>query len=167
MRFKDVKRIIDEWDPINLLSHMCPPDEYDSETREIWKAALGINEVKPLAKSIFKCFNRNFGDFKNYTDDCNVIAEKILKLSGDRAIQIYHCPLLRREISEDYCSTIIMIALGCKNVPVEEKDPIDKKVAINICLACENLLWTKEDLKGFVSSKVALDAIFGVLEKYI
>ena len=34
MNFEIIKKVIDKWDPIDLLGH-APPDEYDIESREI------------------------------------------------------------------------------------------------------------------------------------
>ena len=40
MNYENVKKIIDEWDPIGLLALGCPPNEYDLEIKLI------VNQLK-------------------------------------------------------------------------------------------------------------------------
>lgn len=37
LSYTDIKSIIDEWDPIELLINHAPPDEYDFETNKIFE----------------------------------------------------------------------------------------------------------------------------------
>ena len=141
MRFKDVKRIIDAWDPIGLLSIDCPPDEYDIESKEIWKTAQSNADVDYMSKFIYEYLYERFSEHSQTLDECRTIASKISKLEGDRITLQYLCPLLVREITEDYCNDVIMVALGCTQAHVEDKDSFDKKVAFSTCNNCENYYW--------------------------
>ena len=55
-----VKRIIDEWDPIDLLSH-APDDEFHSEIDEIGYLVRMIDDSVVLAEGIFNVFVESFG----------------------------------------------------------------------------------------------------------
>jgi hypothetical protein len=74
-----VKKIIDEWDPSNLLSH-APDDEYDLEIRKITELLPTLKNTDELAVVIQNVFNQCFGnDFFDY--DYNIylsIARKIM-----------------------------------------------------------------------------------------
>lgn len=80
--FNTVKRIIDDWDPVDLLITHAPPDEYDGESKEIFAVIsnnpnIGIVELSCLIYSIFtKAFG---GDvFKQTKKDCEVIAQNMI-----------------------------------------------------------------------------------------
>lgn len=80
--FNTVKRIIDDWDPVNLLITHAPPDEYDGESKKIFAVIsnnpnIGIDELSCLIYSIFtKAFG---GDvFKQTKKDCEVIAQNMI-----------------------------------------------------------------------------------------
>ena len=80
--YESVKRAIDRWDPVGLLSSHAPPDEYDGESKEIF-AALQKNPDMgsgDLTKLIHEVFTKAFGDdvFKKTPSDCSEVAEKIL-----------------------------------------------------------------------------------------
>lgn len=54
VKFRMVKRAIDEWDPIGLLDY-CPSDEYDLESREIadyWKPGMNVTEVAGVINDV-------------------------------------------------------------------------------------------------------------------
>ena len=76
-----IKKIIDEWDPVNLLSH-APQNEYHTEIDEIEKFLKGKKSCDELAEEIYAVFMASFGDgvFKNTKNDCLEIAEKIIHL---------------------------------------------------------------------------------------
>lgn len=147
MRYKDVKRIIDNWDPMFLWSCGCPPDEYDFESRDIWEAILNNYDLDSLTDLIFNRFEQD-----QTMDSCRTIAEKLLKQKGGRTVLCYYCPLLKREITEIYCSDINMVAFGSispKQKTLTIKDRIDTKIVKSICLSCDYLYWQKEDLNFF------------------
>ena len=77
-----VKRIINEWDPIQLLA-LAPSDEYDYEIHQIEIAAKEAVDVESLAKVIYNIFAESFGFdiFKKTIDVCTIIANKILQSS--------------------------------------------------------------------------------------
>ncbi|WP_050181296.1 DUF1871 family protein [Domibacillus robiginosus] len=70
-----VGKIINEWDPMDLLALDCPDDEYEFEIQRIASAALRVNNAEELAETINKAFE---GDYKK-SKDCLLIADKILK----------------------------------------------------------------------------------------
>lgn len=72
------KRIINEWDPMNLLSH-APDDEYDDEIILIDDFLDHTSDVNELAFEIKFIFIKMFGDdFKKSYDDCLEIAKQLL-----------------------------------------------------------------------------------------
>lgn len=74
-----VKIIINEWDPIDLLSH-CPDDEYHSEIKEIYQLLCLTDDSNELADGIFKIFIDSFDEeiFKKSKAECKCIARKLL-----------------------------------------------------------------------------------------
>ena len=76
----DIKKIINEWDPINLL-YISPEDEYETEIREIRNKALisDINTKKLLLeiKNIFKDYF--FDDYNSIEEIEYEISSKILE----------------------------------------------------------------------------------------
>lgn len=74
-----VKIIIDQWDPIGLLTY-SPSDEYDSESDKITKVLQQTNDVKILGEEIYNVFKKSFGDvFIQSRNECKDIAHKILE----------------------------------------------------------------------------------------
>ena len=82
IRRECIKNIIDDWDPIELLSSYAPPDEYDSESKKISTLSENFIEIDKicLGEIIFKVFTQSFGDdiFLKSLDECTEIAEKII-----------------------------------------------------------------------------------------
>ena len=80
MKFEIIKTIIDEWDPIELLSH-CPFDEYDEISMELSQILNCNVDVEFLAKEIYNLFIREFGisTFDKSVDECALIAQKIME----------------------------------------------------------------------------------------
>lgn len=76
-----VKRIIDKWDPIDLLSH-APDDEYHSEIEEIRYLLHMTDDSGKLAEGIFHVFVEAFGKdtFNKSKDECEHIAQILLSL---------------------------------------------------------------------------------------
>jgi hypothetical protein len=82
IRRKHIKCVIDDWDPIELLSSYAPPDEYDSESEKIYifiKKSDAVDRIC-LGGIIFEVFMQSFGDdvFLKSLDECIDIAEKII-----------------------------------------------------------------------------------------
>ena len=77
--FDKVKEIIDQWDPIDLLSIHCPNDEYDDISFSISQKVETIVDVEELANYIFNLFVQEFdvSTFQKTMDDCRIIASKI------------------------------------------------------------------------------------------
>jgi len=75
-----VKKIIDDWDPANLLCIHCPNDEYDDEIAEIVRVLPNIKNTEELAKAIQSVFTKYFGEEYHKWDhrQCLIIAEKII-----------------------------------------------------------------------------------------
>lgn len=85
-----VKTIINDWDPLNLLSH-APDDEYNTEIKEIEKLLETTKNCTDLAEGIYSIFIRFFGEnsFKKSKPECILIAQRILSTSrtqGDGSV---------------------------------------------------------------------------------
>lgn len=80
-----VKSIIDDWDPIDLLSH-APDDEYHSEVEEIQHLLSMADNSDELAEGIFKVFEKSFGKeiFNKSKDECKQIAKTLLSQKDSR-----------------------------------------------------------------------------------
>ena len=74
-----VKIIINEWDPIDLLSH-APSDEYCFEIERIYQLLQLTNNVNSIAEGIYNIFVESFGDdiFIKNMAECEQIAHKLL-----------------------------------------------------------------------------------------
>ena len=74
-----IKTIIDEWDPIDLLSH-APSDEYHSEIEEIEQLLKSAKDKVELSTGIYNIFIKSFGEFsfQKAKSECDAIAQKIL-----------------------------------------------------------------------------------------
>lgn len=82
--FEIVKQVIDEWDPIGLLSIHSPKDEYDIETEKIVEQIniLKPNDVADLSKIISGVFIEMFDEelFDKSYNECEIISNKILTI---------------------------------------------------------------------------------------
>jgi len=78
--FDKVKTVIDEWDPIELLSIHCPPDEYDEISMKLSQILICNVDIEFLEKEIYSLFVQAFGipTFDKSMDECKIIAQKIL-----------------------------------------------------------------------------------------
>lgn len=76
-----IEKIINEWDPIDLLP-IFPPDEYRDEILEVIELLKKAIDIDELAKGIEKIFSDNFGEdvFKKTYEDCLIIAKRLLSL---------------------------------------------------------------------------------------
>ena len=74
-----VKEVIDNWDPISLLSH-APKDEYHSEIKEIEELLKTTADCAELATGIYDIFLKSFGNvsFQKTHSDCVQVANKLL-----------------------------------------------------------------------------------------
>ncbi len=81
-----VKKIIDDWDPIGLLSH-APDDEYQTEIEEIQQLLKISDDTEILSEGIFCIFDKAFGKdiFLNSREDCERIARILIshKITND------------------------------------------------------------------------------------
>ena len=79
----NVKMIIDEWDPIDLLSH-APDDEYHSEIDAIVQLSKSTADINELAFGIYNVFVKAFGGdvFQKTQSECAGIAWKILRMTA-------------------------------------------------------------------------------------
>ena len=74
MNFEIIKKVIDKWDPIDLLDH-APPDEYDIESREILLKFQ--HSIEQNGMVIYEVFSKAFGmTFTKSVDECVSIAKK-------------------------------------------------------------------------------------------
>ena len=79
--FDKVKKIIDEWDPIDLLAMHCPGDEYDDISLLISQKVRPVMDVENLANYIYDLFVYEFdiSTFDKTLDECRMIAQKIIE----------------------------------------------------------------------------------------
>ena len=77
MNFEIIKKVIDKWDPIDLLDH-APSVEYDIESREI---LLKFEQnMKQNGIIIYEVFSKAFGTtFNKSVDECACIAKKMME----------------------------------------------------------------------------------------
>jgi hypothetical protein len=77
--YQVVKRIINEWDPYDLISCGAPDDEYENEIKVICFKIEGKNSIKDVAHVIFDVFTKAFGDDITCfsIENCMDIAKKI------------------------------------------------------------------------------------------
>ncbi len=82
MSTESITRIINDWDPIDLLACGCPEDEYKFEIEEIEEAMRSNLSQEELANEIFDIFTVSFGRdvFTKSIDDCAEIAKSLLSL---------------------------------------------------------------------------------------
>ena len=78
--FDKVKTVIDEWDPIELLSIHCPSDEYDEISMELSQILICNIDIELLGKEIYNIFVQAFGipTFDKNMDECKIIAQRIM-----------------------------------------------------------------------------------------
>lgn len=80
--YDDIKKCIDEWDPINLLNTHAPVDEYDNESKKIFNrlSKLPLVNSQKLSEIIYEVFIESFGSdvFILNISACQKIAEKII-----------------------------------------------------------------------------------------
>ncbi len=83
--FRQIKSIIDAWDPIELLIIHCPNDEYDEISMELKKRIAERVDLDSLANAIFDLFVQAFGipTFNKSLDECRKIAQKIMECKFD------------------------------------------------------------------------------------
>lgn len=74
-----VQKIINEWDPLNLIALDCPDDEYESEIQLIVSATLNNDNADKVAEKIKEILYKAFEDDFKKSNDCLKIAERILK----------------------------------------------------------------------------------------
>ena len=79
MDFNRVKSVIDQWDPVDLLSH-APEDEDEKEIIKIITSSSDIITSESLGKIILKVFLESFDEdsIECNLDECICVANKIL-----------------------------------------------------------------------------------------
>ena len=78
--FEQIREIINQWDPIDLLELNPVEDEYDDEVREIKNALTSCSSADALAESIKASFEKWFAeDFQRPLSECREVALKILE----------------------------------------------------------------------------------------
>ena len=79
-RFTIIKKIINEWDPYDLISLGAPDDEFENEIIEIILKMKNENNLNDIAVIISDVFTKSFNDHDNFTiEKCIIIANKIEK----------------------------------------------------------------------------------------
>lgn len=74
--FSIVKRIINDWDPLYLLSSGAPYDAYESEVAQIFAAINKVNNYKDFSMEIQKIFEKAF-NLQLSQEQCVPIANEI------------------------------------------------------------------------------------------
>lgn len=87
--FDEVKKVIDEWDPIGLLCAHCPPDEYDDISMMLSEVLNCNMSVEFVAREIYTLFIQAFDSstFNKGSDECISIARKIVESMPDINMQ--------------------------------------------------------------------------------
>lgn len=62
-KFKAIKTIIDEWDPLGLLAMGCPDDEYNLEIVDVVRLLAQVKSADELALGIRQVFIEWFGEY--------------------------------------------------------------------------------------------------------
>jgi len=75
MRYIEVKKIIDKWDPLHLWCCGCPEDEYDSEIEDIRKEVKKNDDIEHITKYLYDMFINS--GYYIFIEGCREIAEKI------------------------------------------------------------------------------------------
>lgn len=76
--FQTIKKIINEWDPYNLISGGAPDNEFESEIIEIIFKIKGKNDIKDIAYIISDIFINSFDKHDLFSvENCMDIANKI------------------------------------------------------------------------------------------
>lgn len=78
--YETIKKIIDKWDPIDLL-YFTPKDEYDFEIKRILSSISHDATIETLGSFVYKVFIDSFGEitFQKSLEDCKAIAKNILE----------------------------------------------------------------------------------------
>lgn len=79
--YEKIKKIIDEWYPIELLIINCPEDEYDYEIKKIVSSYYKNISESILGEKVYNIFIEEFDNeiFNKTKEECNIIAKKIIK----------------------------------------------------------------------------------------
>lgn len=74
-----VEKVINEWDPINLLSH-APADEYVREIEQVAVLLSKTTNIECIAMGIEDVFLKAFGSnvFRCSYNDCLCVAQKLV-----------------------------------------------------------------------------------------
>ena len=60
--FSTLKKMIDSWDPLQLLKSGAPQDEYDSEIQSIAAGLRNCVKAKDVQELIYNTFKDSFGE---------------------------------------------------------------------------------------------------------
>ena len=192
MFYKEVKKIIDEWDPMRMWNCLCPPDEYNSEVIRICNAVNNDSSVEDITNVIFEIFD-SYSDVRKFEmSEFEGVAKKIHAIENKQRMNV-QCSLLKRDITDKYCTAINMLLFGGCSLQLDDEDNylvdiMDDEFFTNeeiidfendeikkwteedflniydVCKDCKYLYWQKEDIKRMAGSALALEKIFEILE---
>jgi hypothetical protein len=79
--YNEVEKIINEWDPIDLLP-IFPLDEYRDEILEIIELLKKARDINVVSMGIKKILSENFGDdvFRKTYEECLEIGRQLILL---------------------------------------------------------------------------------------
>ena len=82
--FDLVKKVIDEWDPMNLLNIGAPSDEYDIESKNISNEIDYKTSSIEIANIISKVFSNTFNESEIFSvNNCTNVAGKLKAMMED------------------------------------------------------------------------------------
>ena len=191
MFYKEVKKIIDEWDPMHMWSCLCPPDEYNSEIKRICEVVNDDSSVEYITNVIFDIFD-SYSDVRKFAmSEFEDIANKIHAIKNKQSTPIY-CSFVKRDITEKYCTSINMLLFGGCSIRIGDEDLYSVDITddeffeneeiidfenedfdewteddflnlYNVCKNCIYLFWQKEDILRMAGSALTIQKIFEIL----
>lgn len=78
--FEEVQKIVNEYDPIGLVTGGAPKDEYHTEVGKIVALLRDESDSHPLAKKIEDIFLESFGDTEHNKSMYPILSERFIEL---------------------------------------------------------------------------------------
>lgn len=123
----DIKKIINKWDPLDLL-YSSQEDEYETEIKAIRNLIINNKNISKelLAKEIKKIFEYYFLNLYNSKDETEInIATKLIKKSGEYKLDFKVPNYLENEnISSKNIGIYIDLYIKIKEI-INEWDPLE------------------------------------------
>lgn len=78
--FEEVQKIVNEYDPIGLVSGGAPKDEYHTEVGKIVALLRDESDTQSLAQKIESIFLESFGDTDHNKSMYPILSQKLVEL---------------------------------------------------------------------------------------